>query len=136
MWRASVSRVGKVKLGPYEEPLRRFLLFEIPFPDQCILTLNAFDLDDAETAGISLHNQCPNTQKGEGYHLHEFVVCGMIFRLFVGRLPPRYVKTLDIVRNSPPLIVINSPLSMTTQKTAIQYAASMISQKQKNGKLA
>jgi hypothetical protein len=75
-----------VDLGPYEEPLRRFLLGEIAFPDQFALSIRVSTLPELyQTA------HAPASENGDGFHFYRFAIPGLVFILFVGsRIPKEY----------------------------------------------
>jgi hypothetical protein len=93
LWRSSVhawkcrGRRGDVRLelGPYEEPLRLFLLDNGGFPDNSALIVRLLTMKDDRLKMIWL----PETTKGAGFHSHQFAVPGLAFSFLVGgRIPP------------------------------------------------
>jgi len=91
-WRASVHRWKSggtecrgIALGPYEERLRRFLLGETTFPQNCVLWVSV-PVDITPFASLSL---TPYGGRKDGYHVYKLVVLGVGFHLLVGRRIPR-----------------------------------------------
>jgi hypothetical protein len=84
-WRASVHRwvigghpIG-ITLGPYEEPLRRFLVNETDYPDSMSLTVLVGSASKAAELAVN-----PISSRQEGIHCHRFSLPGLTFLLFVG----------------------------------------------------
>jgi hypothetical protein len=91
-WRAAVhtwrvdGRGYGISLGPYEEPLRRFLRGETAFPDKFVLAVRVSSRPELlKTA------HAPNTGNGRGFHFHRFVIPGLVFVLLSGgRIPTEH----------------------------------------------
>ena len=90
-WRAGARRWpqldddSQIRLGRYLEPLRRYLLGELPFPDGMALhVLLTGDPTDGTNHAIALPYQAGRT----GFRLYRFEVPGISFALLVGRETP------------------------------------------------
>jgi hypothetical protein len=69
-----------IELGPYEEPMRKFLLGEQGFPNDMALYVRVI-ADDL----LLSTSRLPGSEKRNGVHLHDFSVPGINFDLFVGK---------------------------------------------------
>src|ERR1035437_3103718 len=77
-WRVDGRRYG-ISLGPYEEPLRRFVRGETAFPDRFVLAVRVSNRPELlKTA------HPPNTGNGGGFHFHRFAIPGLGFVLLSG----------------------------------------------------
>lgn len=88
IWRASVSKkFDRVQLGErYSGEFRRFLLEDnLPFPSQARLVVEFIDLP---TDGPQIDHVIagPTSEIRGGHHTHMFIVSGIHFKLFVGRI--------------------------------------------------
>ena len=76
------------KLGPYEEPLRQYLLGNQPFPQNMVLHVSV-RLDTFAEAVMMPHSYAEDT-----FHFHHFAIPGIQFRLYVGsRIPNELFQT-------------------------------------------
>lgn len=88
-WRAAVHRWKtpegnlKIDLGPYEEPLRRFLLDEVPFPGNMVITVRVSEMGNLMWT--------PVQENHAGFHTLTFGMLGLVFNLAVGsKIPPEF----------------------------------------------
>lgn len=97
-WRAGARRWNDgpdehhIELGPYMEPLRRFLMGESPFPDGMTMSILLTSKDDAPGNQIV----SPPALRGRttSYRRYQFDVPGVRFALYVGKeLPAENVRT-------------------------------------------
>lgn len=101
-WRAAVHRwktpdgTVKIDLGPYEEPLRRFLLDEVLFPGKILLTVRVSDLGNVMWT--------PVQKNSAGFHSLTFGMLGLVFNLAVGSKIPHEFYSLATVPNSRKLL--------------------------------
>lgn len=110
-WRASVttwpvSGGGPVKntLGKYEEPFRRFLLQQSPFPASARLLAWVSSEDDPPRM-VSF----PRAQRRAGHHSHDFYIPGLHFILVVGGVLPAEIRSAYKVRTDElPIFVANA----------------------------
>ena len=84
-WRAAVAEWASlgpsvhIDLGPYLEPLRRFLLDESPFPDNTALCIRVLTMHELlQTAEV------PVTTCSQPWFIHQFSIPGIAFSLSVG----------------------------------------------------
>jgi hypothetical protein len=99
-WKTPDGEVG-VELGPYEEPLRLFLLGEQPFPSNMVITVRISDLGNLMWV--------PVQKNSAGFHISTFGMLGLVFNLVVGsKIPAEFYaigtepnprKLLWMVRN-------------------------------------
>jgi len=87
-WRASAHKWkgnAGIRLGPYEESLRIYLMGESPFPQSCVLWVSVPETSTPLT-GLSLS---PYGGRYKDCHAYKLVVLGVGFNLFIGqRIPP------------------------------------------------
>jgi hypothetical protein len=106
-------------LGPYEEPIRLFLL-GARFPENVSLSTRVSCLD-------SLHERLllPFSERGNGYHMHCFGIPGIVFTLLVGkRIPPAFYR-LSTAPNVEVILAINPEAEMEDLRAAGRIARSM-----------
>jgi len=88
-WRASAhhwrikNQIINISLGPYREELRRFLLGGA-FPDTACLSFRVSKLE-----GFLLTIRTPASITEQGFHRHSFLMLGLEFLLFAGKLMPQ-----------------------------------------------
>lgn len=91
IWRASVSDWGQptvypLKLGPYREDLRRFLLGDTAFPTRAYLSVCV------RTPGpVSSLTYLPETMRQDGVTSHQFLIPGFFFILWLGGNLPEHL---------------------------------------------
>lgn len=100
IWRAHAMGRG-CELGPYEVKFRRYLLGEDCFPDGAVLGVMVLEPTDLEVdpKGWLSH---PASARVDGFRLHGFIVCGLVFRLFVGRGIPVELKIGCLAKTTGP----------------------------------
>ena len=88
-WRAAVHTwktpkgTVAIELGPYEEPLRRFLLDEIPFPPKMVITVRVSDLGNMFWTPVEKN-------KSE-FRIFAFGMLGLEFTFVTGsKIPPEF----------------------------------------------
>jgi hypothetical protein len=87
-WRAAArswvhdgETIPQLRLGPYEDQLRRYLLDELPFPETARLFVHVWIEDRADfTTVFPTGARAP-----DGTHRHKFTIPGILFILFVGK---------------------------------------------------
>jgi len=99
-WRASAHRwkiAGKegrgIELGPYEEQLRKFLMDETRFPENCVLWVS---VPETLTPFVHLSLTPYGGRKG-GYHFYKLIVLGIGFHLLVGARIPLEARAMCFV---------------------------------------
>jgi hypothetical protein len=93
VWRASVSReaVPKLSLGSYEEPFRKYLAGQAPFPSSANLVAYLQKPPKGNLPPADRIVTLPVQKRNSGYSCHKFALCGVVFYLFVGsQLPEAY----------------------------------------------
>lgn len=86
-WRASVMR-GSYRLGAYEEEFRRYLLGEAAFSSRVALSVGLFDPSIDRTTDLRGWASAPAQKRTSNGWLHGFLMCGLVFRGFVGGSVP------------------------------------------------
>lgn len=91
-WRSCVMQRG-CKLGPYESQFRSYLLEETPFPPIAMLSLGILEpyaQTDNPYHGINPYVWVtePASSRAGALRLHGFILCGLVFRCFIGQALP------------------------------------------------
>jgi hypothetical protein len=93
VWPLARGPEALINLGPYQEPLRRFLLGEVAFPEEMALWV-AVCRAPAPPPVISFPAGGPATDSHRRFHRHTFDIPGLSYMLSVGRsLPSRLRET-------------------------------------------
>jgi hypothetical protein len=124
-WRAGVhtwklgSNPHHNDLGPYEEPIRLFLL-GAGFPDNVCLSTRVSGLD-------SLHERLllPFSERGNGYHMHCFGIPGLMFTLHVGKRIPKAFYHLSTAPNLERVVAMFPEAEMEELRAAGRVARSV-----------
>ena len=92
-WRASlfnphfgkVKRQGRLRLGPYENALRLYLLGTTGVPEDVVLYVAlSTGPDELQNTVMAM----PYLSSKQGYHVYQFAVAGMRFHMLCGRMVP------------------------------------------------
>lgn len=100
-WRAAVvewATAGPsvhIDLGPYLEPLRRFLVDESPFPENTALCVRVLTID-----GLLQTAEVPITTCSQPWFIHQFSIPGIAFSLSVGGRLPNEVRRLCFTKSA------------------------------------
>lgn len=102
-WRASVRQWQLcgvenrgIKLGPYEERLRKYLLGETAFPQDCVLWVSI----PAHVTAFCALSLTPYGSRKVGHHLYKFLARGVGFQLFVGKQIPEENRHMCFVNTN------------------------------------
>jgi hypothetical protein len=107
-----------IQLGPYEEPLRKFLLDAAPFPERMALVIRVY----SETAFNATASPPRFEFNGNGFHQYGFNVPGIEFRLAVGsKIPPEYYELCPIRCPDRPLWMDSRSDATMNQEIAQRY---------------
>lgn len=103
-WRYSVASWpsgDSVRLGPYSEELRLYLLGGVfPKTARLVCFLSRFT---AENTAIMM----PNTAKAKGYLLHQFIVPGFDFMLVIGQNAPTWFDKFCLIHSFERPVVVS-----------------------------
>ena len=96
VWGAAVARwplpdgglIAPIDLGLYEEPIRRFLMGEMPFPPEIAVMVRACTDEESRTAWYD-----PTPVHGLPYKAFGFLIRGVYFRVFMASDLPEDIKT-------------------------------------------
>ena len=107
-WRMAVypwksDNTPAIKLGTYEEPLRKFLLDEGAFPENAVLWVAVRKKSEISQLTIQ-----PFTDKRGLVHLHKFPMPGLAFTLVIGKDLPETITNACIVHGPGNPIVTTS----------------------------
>jgi hypothetical protein len=120
-WRASAMSwrvgqgaiVGRLNLGPYEEPLRSFVLDQAPLPNSMALHVHV-STTDALIGNAAI--VVPIDWSREATHRQfRFAVPGLVFDLYVGKALPLAVRQSCIVHGAGNPILSAPSIDMTLQ---------------------
>lgn len=109
-WRAAVYpwtplRTYPVRLGPYKEDFRRYLLRRSDFPMNAALTVTV-----REPGMIWKHTHNPISSRIDRAYVHKFVMPGFVFHLRVGKDLPDWVQETCFVRGAGRPLIVGSYL--------------------------
>jgi hypothetical protein len=98
VWRASASTLyGKVTLGEkHGRAFASYIRGKAPFPSGARLLVEF--LDPKNLPRIDRMVVAPESAREDGYHVHQFCMFGMWFRLAVGGVPPKSLDPFSLVR--------------------------------------
>ncbi len=85
-WRNMSGPMEGIDLGPFEEPIRRFLLGG-PFPSNPVVLVSVWPTRDVLPAAYT-----PRRGRAPGWHVFNFLIPGLEFRLLTGRQIPRELR--------------------------------------------
>jgi len=111
-WRDATGGRIQIELGPYEEPIRRFLLGEAPLPKTIALLIAL------PTGSVLIGTYTPRRGHEKDFHNFVFYVPGIEFTLSAGRKIPVEVRAL-CAHTSPQKIILFS--GATTSNTAASF---------------
>ena len=99
VWRAAVAKrtLTSVRLGPYEEPFRSYLLDPgSGFPEHAYVLVATYA--DGMTPGTLLDRMIlmPETVAKGTHRTHRFLLCGLDFHVAVGKTTPPFVRRLSL----------------------------------------
>lgn len=99
-WRASVTRKLSVRLrlGPYEDSIRRYLRNEESFPDAATLIVSLGLSSKEGLPSLARFILMPQSKRDGGCHIHAFAMCGALFYLVVGGIKIADADTFCFVR--------------------------------------
>jgi len=102
-WPCGSKVVPRLPIGPYEEPLRRFLLDERPFPSEIIIWLWSIPKGDSV-----MLTHVPAAHRARDGWQHYFVIPGLLFFMFVGNRIPDCYRQLSLTDMQPKAILAPS----------------------------
>ena len=137
IWRAAVHQWNmpagppkRISLNRYEEPLRRYLMGETPFPDEAaMLAFVSPSTDEMNNKFVTF----PWLWKRDGgFHRFKFVVPGITYLLCVGKMVPAEFRDSCASKSA------NGAIFMTpaTDEANLQSNLGMLRTSQRVGKLA
>ena len=109
-WRGAVypwtpMRTYPVRLGPYKEDFRRYLLGQSDFPMNAALTVTV-----REPGMIWKHTQNPISSRVDRAYVHRFVMPGFVFHLRVGKDLADWIQEICFVRGAGGPVIVGSYL--------------------------
>ncbi len=87
-WRNVSGYMEGIELGPFEEPIRRFLVGD-KFPADTVILVTVWPTKDVLPAAYT-----PRRGRAPGYHCFNFVIPGLEFKLLTGRLIPAELRAV------------------------------------------
>jgi hypothetical protein len=107
-WKAAVhswsgsTTAPRIDLGPYEEQVRQFLLGVGPYPRHMALLTVVAPRGKEVVAFMA-----PEAGKPAKFHAYRFLVPGIEFNLYVGKLMPKEARECCIYSSLPHFIMVN-----------------------------
>ena len=89
-WRGFSGTIPKIELGPYQEPIREFLLGSQPFPENTAVLVAVWPTRDAYQGAYT-----PRRGKETRFHTHTFYIPGIEFSLCTGKALPEKAKKMS-----------------------------------------
>lgn len=136
-WRAAVHKWSMpagdpvpINLGPYEDPIRRYLLGNADFPGRAVVLVSvSHSMEEMKNKSFTP----PWLFKREGGH-HQFkmIVPGVTYQLFLGKVMPTALREMCTARSRNGLIF----MSPKTDDVNLQGALDMLKNSRRVGKLA
>jgi hypothetical protein len=116
-WKLLRQSTKGIQLGPYQEPIREFLMDQKHYPKNVFLTMW---ISDSPPKGN--YFTFPYSTKEDGYHLHKFIVSNIYFVMAVGNKVPNYFQHLCLY-SSPlhPILVSNVVYKVMTNNIKTLY---------------
>jgi len=128
-WRAAIHRwkttdanklTKRIWLGPYEEPIRRFLLGEGAFPDHAVILVSIWPYTKPP-APIIFHT--PVTENQGAFHSHLFCIPGLDFKLALGKRMPEKLRRICSYRSPEKMIFASTKAAIKTMETLVKLVA-------------
>jgi hypothetical protein len=121
VWRASVStRFAKISLGPkYDAAFADYLLGRTPFPTSARLVVEFMQPGDLPRVDRVIVT--PEGQRDDGYHIYQFCMFGMWFRLMVGNVLPKNMEIVSFVDKK--LVLLSNGMRLLASVSAKARAA-------------
>jgi hypothetical protein len=121
-WPNRTERAG-ITLGPYLEPIRRFLLDGSSFPQNTALAVRVSTLEDFLPVVLF-----PKSTTKQGFHVHRFVVAGLGYFLGTGQLLTQEFAPVQLAP-SPERFITMNPQSESDEMRALSKIAKQISRR-------
>jgi hypothetical protein len=107
LWRAAVhvwntpfgGKTTLLALGAHEEPIRKYLLGELPFPDDVVIMVHVCT-DRASRGSFYM----PSSVQANPIPSFGFQTLGILFRIFVGSTIPKNIRAFCCVKSEKELI--------------------------------
>ena len=137
-WRAAVHRwtisetaspTKRIPLGPYEDPIRRFLVGEAGFPENTVLMITVWPYAEPR-APLGFHT--PVSQNKGRFRIHQFYIHGLDFKLAIGKLMHESMRKMCTYNSPEKLIFASTKAAQQTVETYSKAIAGSTPQ----GKLA
>jgi hypothetical protein len=125
-WRGSIhpwnpDRTVPVKLGPFREQFRKYLMGEDCFPKDCALWVAI-----REGKSVSRLTYIPEGGRKDGYHLYRFPMPGFAFSILVSRNIPARYRELCFVHGDRNPIIVTPLVEDFLEQVAVQRLAAAI----------
>ena len=127
-WRGSIHPWNEdgscpVKLGPFEEPFRKYLMGLTGFPEDCDLWIAV-----REGKEIDRLTYAPVGDRKDGVHIYKFPMPGMGFTLLVSKNLPAAYREKCFVRGSNNPIVVTEILERILLQDAVRQRVGSLRQ--------
>jgi hypothetical protein len=120
-WRGSIHTWNDdgsvpIRLGPYQERFRRYLLSEGSFPEDCFLWVVVREPEGS----ISRLTYFPIGKRAGGFHVYKFPMPGLAFTLLVGKSIPTKYREICLVQGKGNPIVVSDVLEGSLMEEALR----------------
>lgn len=123
LWRASVMSAA-CALGAYQQEFQRYLLGEAQFPGNAVLGVGVFEPSTVRGTDTRRWISAPTRVRTPDGWLHGFLLCGLVFRCFVGGVVPNRLRQVSLAApNQKRSIMLLSPEECPDFLAAAELAA-------------
>jgi hypothetical protein len=120
-WRGSIygwndDKSVPVKLGPFQEPLRKFLMEEADFPHDCVMWV-------ALQKGRGFYERAtypPYGERKDGFHGFKFPMAGIAFTMLVSKHLPELYRNMCFVHGVSNPIIRTADVDKWLEQDAVQ----------------
>lgn len=98
LWRTSAMRYG-CPLGVYENEFRNFLFKNKLLPNGVVLYMKIIE-SSSMLSHPSLISSFPVSEKKNDCWVHQFIICGLVFRFYIGKKIDEELKKFSLLHNN------------------------------------
>ena len=117
-WKGIDGYTRRLELGPYEDPIRRFLLGEGPFPSRCFVRVAVWP----DKAAVLYCTYFPRRHSERRFHLFSFYIPGITFCLYVGKGVPLKLRETCCYSSRRKPILTSGEVADKTSSLLLQLA--------------
>ena len=117
-WKTVDRHTRRLELGPYEEPIRRFLLGIGPFPTHCIVRVAVWP----DKASVLYATHFLRRHSERRFHLFTFYIPGITFILYVGKGVPLELRQTCCYSSQRKPILVSTEVAEKASSLLLQLA--------------